>query len=1063
MDNLCKLTFLIFFSVFNCQVLQGQAIAINEIMASNATTLADEDGTYADWIELYNYGTEDINLEGWSISDSYDNPLKWNFPDTIIQAQSYLLLWASGKNRTEGSLHTNFSIRSNGEELILTDNEGNRVDEVSPVLLPTDISYGRFPNGVGNFKYYIQPTAALPNHDNGFDELVTPPLFSHNPGFYTDSFYVKIYHIDPNVEIRFTLDGSVPTAGSEIFPDSLLIRNRKNDPNQLSDIPTTPVSAPEWYSWFAPLDTVFKGTNIRAKAFKAGSLSPYTETITYWVDPDIHTRYSLPVVSLSMNPDDLLGNRGIYTNYNQRGPNWERDLHMAFFEPDGSVGFATDAGVRLHGGNSRRYALKSFRIYFRNEYGDSHIDYPVFPDQQINTHDRLILRNGGSDWAYTYFRDAFAQSILNGFTEVDHQEYRPSVVFLNGEYWGIMNIRERLDNKYIENYYDYTEIDMLESTGQLIYGSKMHYENLISFLHNNNLNESENYEWVQTQMDVDNFRDYHILQIFSMNTDQPGKNVRFWRPQTENGKWKWMWWDMDDTFLFGPHNNHDRNGLIYCTGLNNISATQINPKTPPPSWAPNGPAQTFPLRALLESNEFRHDFINRFADLLNTAFQPQYLFEIIDNFHATTAPHQYEHYRRWHRPEPEIYNQHLQHLYDFSEHRFHYMRQHIEEFFELDGNYQLTLDVASGQGHIRINTLHLTPELPALNNPVYPWTGKYFKGLPIEIEAVPAPGYVFSHWGEITDIQNPLSLTNDQDQLKLTAHFLPEAPDERELISFWYFSSDLPNDEPLTQISPHYSLHDETLLTFQSAIDGYPFNPQHDLWRKASMERRNAPTPINYHPHGNDSLPYASTQMRGIQIKQPFRSDTGENQIILYLPTTGFENIDFSFAVKDENAAQFIGIDYSIDSQTLNWINQDLQSTTHELENEYTLCEVDFSHIDETANNPSFAIRLRFGGEDMHADDGNRVTFNNLALKGNLSDVNTVPEPTAECRFLVYPNPANGNFLNLPNKMNINLFDLQGRLLQRIENTQKLNISNLPPGIYLLQNDQGEWAKMVVQ
>jgi hypothetical protein len=220
------------------------------------------------------------------------------------------------------------------------------------------------------------------------------------------------------------------------------------------------------------------------------------------------------------------------------------------------------------------------------------------------------------------------------------------------------------------------------------------------------INDVENYKWVQTQMDVENFRDYHILQIFSMNTDQPGKNVRFWRPQTPDGNWRWMWWDMDDTFHFGSHNTHERNGLVFCTGLNTMSSTDVNQATPPPSWAPNGPTQTFPLRALLRSDAFRYDFINRFADLLNTAFQPDYLHSIIDRFHETISPYLHEHYRRWHRPEPQTYSEHLKRLCDFSKNRAQNVHQHIIDFFELEGSYTLNVDIASGKGHIRINTLH---------------------------------------------------------------------------------------------------------------------------------------------------------------------------------------------------------------------------------------------------------------------------------------------------------------------------------------------------------------------
>ncbi|TVQ92246.1 MAG: T9SS C-terminal target domain-containing protein [Bacteroidetes bacterium] len=1042
--------------LFSAQI-NGQQIAINEFMASNATTIADEDGDYEDWIELYNYGVENIDLTGWGLSDDYTNPMKWVFPEVTIGAGEYLLVWASGKDKTEPALHTNFRISSMGEELILSNPEGNWISEVSPVLLPTDISFGKGPEGT--WLYFDEPTPGGPNNTEGYEILLQLPELSHTPGFYTDTFYLKVSHHDPDATVYFTLDGSVPTEESEIFPDSLFIYNRKNDPDQISAIPTTPPTAPEWFRWLPPMDTVFKGTNIRLKAFREGTLSPFVKTATFWVDEEIQSRYSHPVISIAMDQDDLLGPDGIYTRFNMSGTAWERDMHIEYFEPDGSLGFSTDAGVRVHGGNSRRYALKSFRVYFRNAYGESRIDYPIFPQQNMNTHERLILRNAGSDWAYTYFRDAFVQSILEPFTQVETQAYRPAIVFLNSEYWGVMNIRERFDNKYIEHHYGVTEIDMLDNTGHVKYGSNSHYLNLLSFLQNNSLEDEENYEWVKTQMDVEDFRDYHILQVFSMNTDQPGKNVRFWRPQTPDGRWRWMWWDMDDSFIFGPHNYYDRNGLVYCTGLDSISDPNVNPATPPPAWAPNGPTQTFPLRALLGSPEFRKDFINRFADLLNTAFQPQYLQSLVDSFDMGVNNYMYEHYRRWHRPEPFQYNNHVNHLHNFSQNRKAYMKEHIVSFFELVGSYLLHVDIASGEGHVRVNSIHLTEGAPAVFDPVYPWEGTYFSGIPLEIEAIAAPGYVFSHWEGYSGSDNAIITIDSHSDISLKAHFEPA--EENTLITFWYFSTEMPNNTPLEELEPWYSITEDHHLFYFSSLEGYPFYEGHPSWRLASMERRNAPTDLNYLPEGNDYMAYNHEHMRGMQVKQPFAGDAGENTLVFNLPSTGYEGLVFRFAAMDEGAANQIIADYSFTPHETNWTTEGLYESEFDLTDQYQVFELDFRNLAQVNHNENFKIRLRFACSDPYIEEGNRVTFNNISLEGIISLVN-ITDHIAIPDFFVYPNPADGGRIHFNKTTDVYLFDTNGRLIRTSYNTKILDVSELISGIYILRTFHGNVKRIVV-
>lgn len=209
---------------------------------------------------------------------------------------------------------------------------------------------------------------------------------------------------------------------------------------------------------------------------------------------------------------------------------------------------------------------------------------------------------------------------------------------------------------------------------------------------------------------------------------------------------------------------------------------------------------------------------------------------------------------------------------------------------------------------------------------------------------------------------------------------------QTSLIHFWYFDESIPNNTPLEELFSTYSLTDEdSRIGFHSALAGYPFDSNHPNWRKASMERRNAPTEINYRPIANNGLPYDVNLMRGIQIKQPFTGDGGENTMIFHLPTTGYEEIVFSFAAIDEGAAESLIIDYSVLEDPA-WIIDGMQQSVYTLANNYLLFTVDFSpagsNISAADDNPYFKVRIRFDGDNMDADEGARVTFNNFSLDG---------------------------------------------------------------------------------
>ncbi len=210
----------------------------------------------------------------------------------------------------------------------------------------------------------------------------------------------------------------------------------------------------------------------------------------------------------------------------------------------------------------------------------------------------------------------------------------------------------------------------------------------------------------------------------------------------------------------------------------------------------------------------------------------------------------------------------------------------------------------------------------------------------------------------------------------------PHVSETPMLHHYWQFDTDIPNNLPLLSVEPVYALSQGAGIEYISCLEGYPFDEESPFWRKASMERRNLPTPLNYRPEGNDGQSFADESVRGLQVKQPFARNGNENKIIFRLPTTGFENVVFRFAAKDEGAADFIRVEYSIDEPGEQWSSEGLADSLLPLSLSYQLYELDFSSIKEVDNNPHFSIRLRFEGDRLEEDDGNRVTFNNFTTDG---------------------------------------------------------------------------------
>ena len=1021
-----KITFLLLaFFTFSAY---SQNVVINEIVTSNSTINTDEDGTYQDWVELYNNGPVAINLDGYGLTDNTDL-YKWVFPAVTINPGQFLLVYCSDKNRTivGQPLHTNWKISSDGETISLTAPGNIPVDVIPATVITQNNSYGRFPDGSAAFEFFNAPTPGATNVSTTIPVL-NPPIISQASGFYTSAFNLTIT-ADPGATILYTLDGSEPDpnnlAGTTYsykttYPENpgdpygpllnhtyqtlqytgtpIAISDRTSQPNKLTGISSTYELNPDYF----PAYNVYKGNIVRVRTTKPGFDPSPVITRNYFISPAGNGRFTLPVISLSISEDKLFDyENGIYVagklfddyrssnpsdvpdypigNYTQKGSAFERRANLSYFV-NGQEMLNQDVGIRVQGNYSRIYPSKSMNVYSSASYDNDFLDYKFFADRPSTSFKRVVFKNGGSDFFNSFIKDALCAELMENLNTITEAS-QPAVTFLNGEYWGMLTIREKYDDKFFNRAFGIpeSEIELLENDGlQIEEGDNPHYLAMVDYFQNNSLVPQANFDYLKTQMDMDSFSDYFISNIYLNNTDWPGNNIVFWRRNTpynpnaaygNDGRWRWAAHDMTATFANPNHNN-----LAVAT-----SATGTG--WPNPQWS------TFQLRKLLENPTFKNDFISRFADLMNTTYLSSRVVAMVNELKAEIEPEMLEQMPRWKSPvDLGDWNYFLNLEKTFANNRPAAQRGHIRTQFGIANNINATLNVSNeAHGYVKINTIEIKEGTDGIAANPYPWTGIYFSDIPVKLKAIAKPGYAFSHWtGSSTSTDAEITITTNAN-FSVTAVFIPEgfAIGTMEPIYFWWFSGAIPNDTPLVALNSSYEIAADATIAFQSAFAGYPFTSTDPNWRKASMERRNKPTPVNYRPEANNNLPYVAGDMKALQITQPFQDGGLENTMVFNMSTVNYKDIKFSFAAMDENAATGISIDYSVNSGAPTWITTGLAATSFPLTtNTFLLCESDFATIIAANNNPDFKIRLRFTGPNMTASAGNRVTFNNMALDG---------------------------------------------------------------------------------
>ena len=605
---------------------------------------------------------------------------------------------------------------------------------LAAILLLTEGQRGRIAEG-----QFRIPNAAYRVQENR--QLIQ---FSLPSGSYDQAIDVELSSPNPGAVIYFTTDGSIPTPESG---------------TQYTDPIHIPAGQP-------------RAVVLRAWAYPPGGEAGPITSATYFMNLEA----GIPLLSLTLDPPDLWDEEsGIFANPQFYGREWERPAEIYYYDPQQGTGLQAPAGVRVHGARSRAYDKKSLRLYFRSAYGQPFFEYPVFPDADeedpsAQRHKRLVLHDGGQDFPAVSFNGTLIRNELIGNLARQAGGYathsRPALLFINGRPWGIYNLRERIDDRYLAEEFQIKEPDLLsgfEHRLEASYGDSAHWDNLIAFVAANDLTSEDNYNYVKTQVNLDNFIDYALFQIITANADWPHNNQLKFRDRA-NGRWHWMFWDSD--FAFGLMTDSYIEKDMFAHILDHEDELQQQ--------------SSLLLRKLLQNPEFKTLFLSRLADLLNTVFTPQNVLAEIDRLAGAIEQAVPYEMRRW--PGAGDWQAGVEYMREFARRRPDIVRAQTIEAFDLPGIATLTINppdklgtgsselgirdlLRAGGGAVSINGGSL------LESADLPWQGTYFQGVDLQLSAVPRPGYRFLDWGTPDLPPTPDLTISLSEDLALTPRF----------------------------------------------------------------------------------------------------------------------------------------------------------------------------------------------------------------------------------------------------------------------------------------------------
>ena len=730
---------LLSFAILNFTYSQ---IVINEYSAANISNNVDGFGQNEDWVELYNQSGAAVDISGWFLSDKASNLAKFQVQTGSVPANGYLKIYCSGRATTAGAdVHTNFKLtQTKPDKFIVADNGGIVVDSITLIPCQKNHSRGRTTDGAATWSLFTSATPGASN-TNAKNEYASKPTLSVAPGIISPTT-VSISNTGGEA-IRYTLDGSTPTAASTLY--------------------STPIN-------------IAANTVVRAASFSTDPNTPrsFVETNTYF----INVSHTVPIIA-------ICGDEVEEFITDDNSVNAFSDNFDGAFEMFTSTGALIDEGegyYNKHGNDSWAYDQRGFDFKMRDQYGYNHaVQHQIFRGKSRDEYSNLIIKAAANDnYPFedgAHIRDAYVHSLSQvGELKMDERSYEPCVLYVNGQYWGLYDIREKVDdNDFLNYYYDQkelydsspTNVQFLKTWGSTWseFGgaqSQTDWDAFVNYVNTNTVTDPVVWNYIDSVYNWHSLVDYFVLNSYIVSKDWLNWNTAWWRgldPAGDKKKWRYVLWDMDATF--GHYTNY--------TGIPDESpnADPCNVEGLPD---PGGQGHTEILTKLLDNETFNQYYISRYIDLSNTTFSCDFMIQHLDSLINIIQPEMQQQINRWPGGTLAGWQSNVQDLKDFINARCAALSTGLIGCYNLTGPYDIIYDVEPvNAGKSKINSI--TPDN-------YPFNGEYYGNIDVLLKAIPSIGMQFDYW-EIVDPINPSNDSIEADYQPtqtqtVIAHFVEE-------------------------------------------------------------------------------------------------------------------------------------------------------------------------------------------------------------------------------------------------------------------------------------------------
>ena len=699
--------------------MQRPNIKLNDVIIGSGTqqnSATDYPAPYGNWYwaaknqmlipaaELISAGLTagDISSFAFDVASTDPNTF-YDYIDCSMKLVSYDEVTSTFETvDTSLSLHTNFKISSAGETIYLYSPTQQLLSSLVVNCGQIDNSVGLFPDASSNVVIFANGTPDSTNNaSQTYSSYLSPPTISVPSGFYNSTISVSISNPNgPETSLRYTLNGDDPNLTSTLYNG-------------------------------APIPVFYSGV-LKVKAFSSNELPSETAVATYLFG----INHVTPILSVVTDQENLYGPDGIFDNWQF---DWEKAAYVEYFDTAQQLIFSQQAGIQIDGGygGSRFHPQHSFRVELDDPVlGAGPINYPLIPNRAERTKfSKMYLRNGSNYYLTLPHKDAAHVEGMAAETNNYYSAWRPVTVYINGAYFGLYELREKIDAEYFEEL-ENADSDSIDILSQSVWNGSVlravegsvddFYEDYAAF---NSLDPADSNFWndADEYFDMTYYNDYIIAETWAGNIDWPGNNIKIYRSNTSNFRWRYCLIDLEGSM----------NPLGFSSAYDDHIAFVLGAD-------PNNPYINVFLKGI-QNPRFRNYFINRHADLMNTSYQFSRLSSIENSMFNQTVIEMPKQYTRWGDPNDIIgqmnsfVENHEIFLSELSV-RTEQVRNHIQNNFSLAAQVDVTLDVfPAGAGKIKINTI-IPTELP--------WTGVYFNGNPVELTAIPNIGYEFAYWDE---------------------------------------------------------------------------------------------------------------------------------------------------------------------------------------------------------------------------------------------------------------------------------------------------------------------------